>query len=56
LEDKLKFQGAITRLSTQDGELYELLNEVRHLLKPLSVLDEPELVRRVEAALAGVSA
>jgi 2-polyprenyl-6-methoxyphenol hydroxylase-like FAD-dependent oxidoreductase len=56
LEDKLKFQGAITRMSTQDGELYELLNEVRHLLKPLSVLDEPELVRRVEAALAGVSA
>jgi 2-polyprenyl-6-methoxyphenol hydroxylase-like FAD-dependent oxidoreductase len=54
LEDRLKFQMALTRLSTHDAELYKLLNEVRHLLKPLSVLDDPALVRRVEADLAAV--
>jgi 2-polyprenyl-6-methoxyphenol hydroxylase-like FAD-dependent oxidoreductase len=54
LEDRLKFQMALTRLSTHDAELYKLLNEVRHLLKPLSVLDDPALVCRVEAELAAV--
>jgi 2-polyprenyl-6-methoxyphenol hydroxylase-like FAD-dependent oxidoreductase len=54
LEDRLKFQIAITRMATRDGELYKLLSEVRNLLKPLSVLDEPELARRVEAELAAV--
>ena len=38
----------------EQGEGYELVAEVRHLLKPLSVLDEPELVRRVEAEMAAV--
>jgi hypothetical protein len=31
-----------------------LFAEVRHLLKPLSALDDPELVRRVEAEMATV--
>jgi 2-polyprenyl-6-methoxyphenol hydroxylase-like FAD-dependent oxidoreductase len=54
LEDRLNFQGALTRISTHDADVYELLTEVRHLLKPLSVLNEPELVRRVEAEMAAV--
>jgi 2-polyprenyl-6-methoxyphenol hydroxylase-like FAD-dependent oxidoreductase len=52
LEDRLKFQIALTRISTHDADVYELFSEVRHLLKPLSVLDEPELVRRIEAEMA----
>jgi flavin-dependent dehydrogenase len=54
LDDRLKFQGALTRISTHDADVYELFSEVRHLLKPLSVLDEPELVRRVEAEMAAI--
>jgi 2-polyprenyl-6-methoxyphenol hydroxylase-like FAD-dependent oxidoreductase len=54
LEDRLKFQGALTRISTQDAAVYKVFSEVRNLLKPLSVLDEPELVRRVEAEMAAV--
>jgi flavin-dependent dehydrogenase len=54
LEDRLKFQGALTRIATHDADVHKLLTEVRHLLKPLSVLDEPELVRRVEAEMAAI--
>jgi hypothetical protein len=54
LEDRLKFQGALTRISTHDADVFELVAEVRHLLKPLSVLDEPELIRKVEAEMATV--
>jgi hypothetical protein len=31
---------------------HELVTEVRNLLKPLSVLDEPDLVSKVEAEMA----
>ena len=55
MEDKLKFQSALTRISTHDADVYELVAEVRHLLKPPSVLDEQELVRRVQAEMATVS-
>jgi len=52
LEYRLKSQLALTRIATRDASVYKLLAEVRHLLKPLTVLDEPELVRRVEAEMA----
>jgi 2-polyprenyl-6-methoxyphenol hydroxylase-like FAD-dependent oxidoreductase len=52
LEDRLKAQGALARIATRDPAVYELFAEVRHLLKPLSALDEPDLVRRVEAETA----
>jgi 2-polyprenyl-6-methoxyphenol hydroxylase-like FAD-dependent oxidoreductase len=54
LEDRLKSQGALARIATRDPAVYELFAEVRHLLKPLSVLSEPELARRVEAETATV--
>jgi hypothetical protein len=54
LEDRLKFQGALARISTYNADVYKLVAEVRRLLKSLSVLDEPELVRRVEAEMATV--
>jgi flavin-dependent dehydrogenase len=54
LEDRLKSQAALARLATCDPAVCELFAEVRHLLKPLSALDDPELVRRVEAEMATV--
>ena len=54
LEDRLKSQAALARLATRDPAVCELFAEVRHLLKPLSALDDPELVRRVEAEMATV--
>ena len=52
LDDNLRFQNAMLRLSTRDADLVELIAEVRHMLKPMSVLNEPELVRRVEEEMA----
>jgi 2-polyprenyl-6-methoxyphenol hydroxylase-like FAD-dependent oxidoreductase len=52
LEARLRFQGALTRISANDADVYELVTEVRNLLKPLSVLDEPDLVSKVEAEMA----
>ena len=54
MEDRLKSQAALARLATRDPAVCELFAEVRHLLKPLSALDDPELVRRVEAEMATV--
>jgi 2-polyprenyl-6-methoxyphenol hydroxylase-like FAD-dependent oxidoreductase len=52
LENTLRFQGALNRLAVRDPAIYQLLIEVRHLLKPLDVLKDPELVRQVEAEIA----
>jgi 2-polyprenyl-6-methoxyphenol hydroxylase-like FAD-dependent oxidoreductase len=52
LEDRLKSQFALTRIANRDPYVFELLSEVRHLLRPLAALDEPELVRRVEAEMS----
>jgi 2-polyprenyl-6-methoxyphenol hydroxylase-like FAD-dependent oxidoreductase len=52
LEYRLKSQVALARIATRDPSVCELMSEVRHLLKPLSVLEEPELARRVEAEMA----
>ena len=51
LDDRLQFQNSLVHLTTRDADLVELLAEVRHLLKPMSVLNEPDIVRRVEAEM-----
>ena len=38
VEDRLNFQRAPGRLAVRDPEVYELLTEIRNLLKPLSLL------------------
>jgi 2-polyprenyl-6-methoxyphenol hydroxylase-like FAD-dependent oxidoreductase len=48
LLDKLRFQGALQRVAISDPAIYRLYVEVRHLLKPLSALETPEILRRVE--------
>jgi hypothetical protein len=44
LEDRLNFQRALGRIAVHDAEIYELLTEIRNLLKPLSLLDDPSIV------------
>ena len=53
LEDRLNFQSALGRLAARDLEIYELLVEVRHVLKPLTLLDDPSIVTRVKEEIAG---
>jgi hypothetical protein len=55
LEDRLTFQRALGGLAVRDAEIYKLLVEIRHLLKPLTVLDDPSIVKRVKEELADAS-
>jgi hypothetical protein len=48
LKSRLEHQVALRQLATRDRAVRELLAEVRHLLKPASLLSEPEFVRRVD--------
>jgi 2-polyprenyl-6-methoxyphenol hydroxylase-like FAD-dependent oxidoreductase len=52
LEDRLNFQRALGRLAVRDAEVLELLTDIRHLLKPLSLLDGPSVVERVKEEIA----
>jgi hypothetical protein len=52
LEDRLNFQRALGRVAARDTEIYKLLVEIRHLLKPLSLLDDPSIVRRVKEEIS----
>jgi 2-polyprenyl-6-methoxyphenol hydroxylase-like FAD-dependent oxidoreductase len=52
LQRSLLFAGALSRLAARDAEVQRLVVEVWHLLKPSSVYQDPELVRRVEAEMA----
>jgi 2-polyprenyl-6-methoxyphenol hydroxylase-like FAD-dependent oxidoreductase len=48
LEDRLNFQSALDRLAVRDVKIHKLLIEIRHLLKPLSLLDDPSILTRVK--------
>ena len=48
LEDRLTFQRALGRLAVRDAEIYELLVEIRHVLKPLTLLDDPSIVKKIK--------
>ena len=45
---------AIGRLAARDAEIYELLLETRHLLKPLALLHQPSIAGRVKEELANL--
>jgi 2-polyprenyl-6-methoxyphenol hydroxylase-like FAD-dependent oxidoreductase len=55
LEDRINFMRALDRLAVHDSEIYKLLIEIRHLLKPLSLLDDHSIVRRVKEEMANAS-
>ena len=51
-ERSLEFGAGLNRLAAEDAAVHKLLFEVRHLLKPRSVLRDPEIVERVKAIAA----
>jgi 2-polyprenyl-6-methoxyphenol hydroxylase-like FAD-dependent oxidoreductase len=51
-EATLKFGIALTRLAAEDPAVHKLTLEVQHLLKPLSVYRDPDLLRRVFVKMA----
>jgi 2-polyprenyl-6-methoxyphenol hydroxylase-like FAD-dependent oxidoreductase len=55
LEERLNFQKALNRIATRDVEIYRLLMQVRHLMKPRSMLYDPAIVERVKAEVAAPS-
>ncbi|MEJ2008283.1 MAG: FAD-dependent monooxygenase [Acidobacteriota bacterium] len=52
LEDALEFGAALRRLAYEDREIHRLMLEVQHMIKPRSILQEPEIVDRVKAVMA----
>ena len=48
LEQRLAFSAALFQLAATDVSVHKLLVEVLHLLKPQSVLNDPDLVERVK--------
>jgi hypothetical protein len=52
LQDRLNFRRALGRLAVLGAEVYELLVEIRHVLKPRTLLDDPAIVRRVKEEIA----
>jgi 2-polyprenyl-6-methoxyphenol hydroxylase-like FAD-dependent oxidoreductase len=52
LENALKFGAALRKLAYRDAEIHKLMLEVQHMLKPRSVLREPEIAERVKAVMA----
>ena len=52
LGNALKFSGALLKLAYEDAAMHKLMFEVQHMLKPRSVLREPEVVERIKAVMA----
>jgi flavin-dependent dehydrogenase len=48
LERRLDFQQGLGRLAARDTEVFELLTDVRHLLKPLKALEDPLIADRIK--------
>jgi hypothetical protein len=52
LGERLNLQKGLGRLAARDAAVFELLIDVRNLLKPLNVLDDPSIVGRIENEVA----
>ena len=50
-ENQLRFGAALARLAAEDPDVHKLVAEVRHLIRPRSDLQAPELVARVQALM-----
>ena len=55
LESRLNFQRGLDRLAVRDTAVFELLTEVRHLLKPPGLLNDPSIVSRIEEEIPSAS-
>jgi hypothetical protein len=52
LDTRLKFGRALTRLAAEDPAFHRQMLEVQHLLKPPSILRDPDLLGRVQTMMA----
>jgi hypothetical protein len=48
LGQSLRVSAALMRLAVEDPEIYKLLIEVQHLLKPRSAYGEPQILARLQ--------
>jgi hypothetical protein len=55
LQERLNFQKGLGQLAARDASVFQLLLDVRNLLKPLMVLDDPSIVSRVEEEIRQTS-
>jgi len=55
LQERLNFQKGLGRLAAWDASVFQLLIDVRNLLKPLTVLDAPSIVTRIEEEVLDTS-
>jgi hypothetical protein len=55
LAERLNFQKGLGRLAARDTPVFELLIDVRNLLKPLSELDNPSITNRIERRWYGAT-
>jgi 2-polyprenyl-6-methoxyphenol hydroxylase-like FAD-dependent oxidoreductase len=55
LESRLNFQRGLGRLAVRDTAVFELLTEVRNLLKPPGLLNDPSIVSRIEEEIPPAS-
>jgi 2-polyprenyl-6-methoxyphenol hydroxylase-like FAD-dependent oxidoreductase len=51
LDDSLRYGKALYDLAAHDPEVHKRISGVRHLIEPPATLRDPDLVRRVEAAM-----
>ena len=49
LDRILAFNNCLLRLAADDSAVHKLVMEVQHLLRPRSILQEPDLVERIGA-------
>jgi len=49
---RMKFSGALQRVAAEDADVHRLLTEVNHLLKPPTVLRDPQIVQKVSAQMS----
>jgi len=56
LDYSLRFAGALSRIAARDAAVQRLMIEVRHMLKPRTVYEEPALRQRVEAEMTEMAA
>jgi hypothetical protein len=52
LEQSLRFSEALHRLAIRDADVQRLMIEVWHMLKPISVYQDPDLKARVAEEMA----
>jgi len=55
LQERLNFQKGLGQLAARDASVFQLLIDVRNLVKPLTMLDDPSIVSRVEEEIRQTS-